>query len=524
MTNSPTLDRRTLLRGPARPPAQTAPPPLEVIALNRMAFGPRPGELAAFRALASSPEARLAAYVEQQLDPAAIDDSECEARIAASGYASTLNKSLAELWAEHVVANNDRMAPVRETERVTMLRAVYSRRQLQEVLADFWHNHFNVYGWDVWVGPVFVHYDRDVIRAHMLGNFRQMLDAVAKSTAMLYYLDNRSNSGGRPNENFARELFELHALGAEHYLGVRPQSSVPTLSDGRPSGYVDEDVYGATTCFTGWTTDTSTGAFLYRDEDHYPYQKLVLGQLIPPNQGPLKDGHDVLDMVAAHPGTARHVVRKLCRRLISDSPPDALVEEIAALFLAQQGAADQLKQVTQAILLSDTFRSTWGQKIKRPFELAASALRATQAEFSPGSEFVSWFSNMGQGLFQWRAPNGYSDVKEDWISSSQLLYRWRLVNRLIEGFRNYSDPDIEYDVYTDLLAQTPATMRSPSALADFWIARILGRPMEAGHQQEIVDLLAQGRNPAMDLTDEQRAERLPRAVGLILLSPDFQRR
>ena len=146
----------------------------------------------------------------------------------------------------------------------------------------------------------------------MLGNFRTMLDAVAKSPAMLYYLDNQSNSGGNPNENYARELFELHTLGAENYLGVVPliindngsyTHPAPKDAEGKPLFYVDADVYGATTCFTGWRYNTDTGLFQFDDKAHFPYQKVVLGRLIPEAQG-VKDGSDVLDMLAKHAGTA----------------------------------------------------------------------------------------------------------------------------------------------------------------------------------------------------------------------------
>ncbi|OUC07227.1 hypothetical protein RY27_16130, partial [Litorilinea aerophila] len=158
---------------------------------------------------------------------------------------TALDKSLAQLWADHVQGDQDRYLPAWEVERATFIRAVYSKRQLVEVLADHWHNHFNVYGFDYWIAPVFVHYDRDVIRGHMLGNFRQMLEAVAQSPAMLFYLDNQSNSGGSPNENYARELFELHTMGAENYLGVRSPED-PALVDGNGNrvGYIDADVYG----------------------------------------------------------------------------------------------------------------------------------------------------------------------------------------------------------------------------------------------------------------------------------------
>jgi uncharacterized protein (DUF1800 family) len=245
---------RAAIAGAADEPV---PPSLEIIALNRIAFGPRPGDLAALMAMGATSQERLQAYVDQQLNPATIDDGECEAIIAAQGFI-TLDKSRAQLWTDHVtkkeISWDERVRPARETRAATFLRAVYSKRQLVEVLADFWHNHFNVYGWDSWSAGTWVHYDRDVLRANMLGNFRTMLGAVAKSAAMLYYLDNVSNTSAGPNENYARELFELHGLGAENYFGVAstvgPDGGylhpAPKGDDGKPLAYVDEDVYSAT--------------------------------------------------------------------------------------------------------------------------------------------------------------------------------------------------------------------------------------------------------------------------------------
>ncbi len=511
----------------------TAAPPLPsaaVIALNRMGFGPRPGDIDAFNALGSTDDARLAAYVAQQLNPAAIDDSAFESRVAAAGF-ETLNKSLAQLWADHVAADPDysyRMLPIEEIEVMAFNRALHSKRQLLEVLADFWHNHFNVYGWDYEIGPVFVHYDRDVIRANALGNFRQMLEAVAKSPAMLVYLNNRSNSGGNPNENFARELFELHTMGAENYMGVMSQSAVPRNGNGQPVAYVDEDVYGATTCFTGWTFDRDTGEFYYDPTMHFNYQKVVFGEVIPPDQLPEKDGKDVLDMLAAHPGTGKHIARQLCRRFISDSPPEDLVNQVGAIFTAQKDAPDQLKQVMEAILLSAAFKSTWGEKIKRPFEFAAGALRALNTDHfflvdtTPTNNFFWLYQAMGQELFYMHVPTGYPDDKEDWTGSGSMLFRWRLANWLVDDSLNLGTA---YDYWSDLIAQTPSNIRTPNALVDFWSNRVLGRALTGSNRQTAVDFMAQGRNPDFDLpldTDGDTQERLRSMVGLILNSPDFQ--
>ncbi len=283
----------------------------------------------------------------------------CDAIIAAQGF-TTLGKSRAQLWLDHVVKPgvtwDERMQPARETMAATFLRAVYSQRQLVEVLADFWHNHFNVYGWDSWSAGTWVYYDRDALRGNMLGNFRQMLGAVAQSAAMLYYLDNVSNTSAGPNENYARELFELHGLGAENYFGVAStvgadgsyEHPAPKDANGKPLMYVDEDIYSATQCFTGWRIDATTGDFRFDDSVHAKYSKIVLAQNIPSGSGQ-QDGETVLDLIANHVGTARYISRKLCRRLIGDDPPESVVQAAADVFHAQRAAPDQLRQVVRTI-------------------------------------------------------------------------------------------------------------------------------------------------------------------------------
>jgi uncharacterized protein (DUF1800 family) len=503
-----------------------APPAAAVLALNRMAFGPRPGDIEAFNALGASGAQRLAAHVDQQLDPASINDAACSARIAAAGF-TTINKSQSHLWQDHVVAGVDwyeRMRPYFETERLTFLRAVHSRRQLVEVLADFWHNHFNVYGYDYWCGPLWVHYDRDVIRGHLLGNFRAMLGAVAKSPCMLYYLDNYTSSNAGPNENWSRELFELHTEGAENYLGVMRQVDVPLDDGGEPIGYVDDDVFEATRCFTGWTFSFDTGLFEYRGDWHDHFQKTILGTFLPANQPALKDGEDVLDAVAFHAGTARHIARKLCRRFISDDPPQNVVDDAAAVFQAAANDADQLAQVVRTILLAPEFLATWGEKVKRPFEVAVSALRAADAQFSfalaeDETDDLLWrYDQAGQPLFSWRAPDGYPDLREDWQSTTPRVHLWRLCNWLVDV------EDAGGSHLLDAVGQTPAGVRSANELADHWIARVLGRPMPAADRQKIVDFMAQGYNPGLALpldSDWDTQERLRAMVGLLFMSPSF---
>jgi uncharacterized protein (DUF1800 family) len=341
---------------------------------------------------------------------------------------------------------------------------------------------------------------------------------------MLYYLDNYTSSNAGPNENWARELFELHTLGADHYMGVLRQNQVPTGPGGVPVAYVDDDVFEATRCFTGWTFDFDTGLFEYRNDWHDHFQKTVLGTYIPPNQPALFDGNTVLDVVASHPGTARHMSTKLAHRLIGDEPDPAVIDAAAAVFEAEASAPDQLAQVVRTIVLHPSFLTTWGDKIKRPLELLSSAVRAGDGRFNYSIDdddtgTLLWrYDQAGQPLFAWRAPNGFPDHKEDWQSATPRVMTWRLMNWLID-IRNSSDIH-----RLNVLGQTPNGTRTANELADFWIEGILGRPMPTAERHEIVEFMAQGHNPDFDLpldSDEDTQDRLRSMVGLIFMSPSF---
>lgn len=548
-TAEPTLSAPSTPFPTYPPPTPVAPvppeelPDLATIVFGRLAFGARAGEREEFTSLAETDEARLQAWVEAQLQPDLLDDADFESRFQAAKF-ETLHKSLEELVLEHIVNNpyddNDDkhwwwfQLPSEELVEAGFLRAVYSRRQLQELLADFWHNHFNVYGWDEELTPAFVSYDRDVIRAHIFGNFRQMLEAMASHPSMLFYLNNRSNSDAGPNENFARELFELHTLGAENYLGVRDPNSVEKNADGLAIGYVDNDVYEAARCFTGWRVDDDlwdgeedvdkTGKFLYYRPWHDRFNKIILGRYIPADQPDLKDGRDVLDMLVSHPGAATYLSRKLCRRFISDSPPESVVQAAAQTFLAAKDAPDQLRQVYRTILLSPEFRATWGGKLKRPFEFAVTALRALNADFIRLPGGARWtYEMMGQPLFGRHPPDGYPDTAEAWANTMATLYGWNFLTGVTENWFN-DEEQPEKTLRVDVRAETPAELRSAATIADYWIERIYGRPLPDESRQALIDFLRENASAEEELSDDQLDWRLPGMVELALMSPEMRLR
>lgn len=502
-------------------------PPLGVIALSRLAFGPSPSELTAFQALGSSDEARLSAYLDAQLHPEKIDDGDCETRLAGMKLES-LNLSGPQLYQNYYVkapTNGDArwqrlITPALQVRRAALVRMIYSRRQLFEVLVNFWRDHFNVDpDKDERIHPLLPSFEA-TLRKHAFGNFRTLLGAVSQHPCMLYFLDNASSSRAGPNENFARELFELHTLGAAHYLGVGRQSGVKQ-SGGLPIGYVDDDVYEATRAFTGWrvadNTDDpglgNTGAFTFYPPWHDRFQKSVLGEYLAPNAG-IEDGNAVLDRLATHPGTAQHIAQKLCRRLVADDPPDALVARAAAVFLAQRRAPDQLKQVISAIVRSPEFAQSWGQKIKRPLEATAASLRALNAQWTPSNDNL-WIPDwMGQGLYAHPAPDGPADFKEVWSGSLNMLRRWQLARALTHNWNDF--------IKVDLQGQHPKTLLTPGAVTDFWARRLLGRSLGTAGRAAVMRQLAGDGDLTSPLQFDVLKDRLMDAVALIVISPEFQ--
>ncbi len=371
--------------------------------LNRLGFGPRPGEARAVL------ESGLDRWVREQLEPG--PDPELEARLSRF---PTLGYPLSQTLA--LDYGNDPRAfgqVLDELVAAKVIRAVHGRNQLQEVLVDFWFNHFNVNIADGFVRPATPSYERDAIRPHVLGRFRDLLGATAQHPAMLSYLDNYLNTvarsvGGRVvggiNENYGRELMELHTVGVD-------------------AGYTQADVVDAARCFTGWGIDSLRvgGNFVFRPGSHDQGAKSVFGLTLPAGGG-REDGDRLLDHLARHPATARHVSRRLAERLVADTPPDGVVDRAAQTFLATQG---EIVEVVKTIVGSPEF---WVEafaptKPKTPVEFVLSALRAADAEVASGRGVSAALQAMGMPLYASVPPTGYSNRGNDWVNPSSHLAR-----------------------------------------------------------------------------------------------------
>jgi uncharacterized protein (DUF1800 family) len=314
----------------------------------------------------------------------------------------------------------------RDLQESKILRAVYSNRQLDEVLADFWFNHFNVFmdkGADRYLTT---EYERDSIRPHVLGRFRDLLEATAKSPAMLFYLDNWQSVGpnapqalrGVPNvqrrglnENYGRELLELHTLGVE-------------------GGYTQKDVTEVARCFTGWSIDQPQrgGSFRFAPRLHDNGEKIVLGVKIPAGGGE-RDGEKVLDIVAHHPSTAHFISTKLAQRFVADDPPAALVERMAQTFLKTDG---DLRAVMQTMLESKEFWSegAYRSKMKSPLEVVVSAVRASNGNVDFATALVRQVAELGEPLYRKQEPTGYSNSSREWMNTAGLMARMNFALQL----------------------------------------------------------------------------------------------
>jgi uncharacterized protein (DUF1800 family) len=423
-------------------------------ALNRLAFGPRPGDVAQVSAMG------LSRWIDRQLEPAGLDDTALETRLARletlAWDSTTIGRAFFEArqqrQAQQRAASGDpAMAPeppvspgrpmnaaliqqrriLTELADAKLLRALYSERQLEAVLVDFWFNHFNVFARKGQTGIYVGEYEREAIRPYVLGRFRDLLGATARHPAMLFYLDNwqsvapnrrltprvnaaPDNSARRGlNENYARELLELHTLGVD-------------------GGYTQEDIVNVARAFTGWTIGRpGEGGFRFAPNLHDRQAKTVLGQKLAAGGG-IDEGKRVLDILARHPSTARNIAFKLAQRFVHDTPPPSLVDRAARTFLRSDG---NLKEVVRTIVTSPEFFDVDVRlaKVKTPFEFVASAVRATGAEVRTGQAINRALGEMGMPLYMCQPPTGYDEVAAAWISSGALVTRINFAVALTGG-------------------------------------------------------------------------------------------
>jgi hypothetical protein len=512
-------------------------------AVGRLTFGARPGEVDRVLAMGTD------RWIERQLAPEKIPDVALDGVLqglpvwtmplkiltdsfppqdvfirklrAARGLAPNVQFMLSGDDSVAFKTINDRTNQYfNQFQAAKVVRAQMSERELVEVLADFWENHFSVFVGKMPTRFTLLEYDRDIIRPRVLGKFRDLLGAVAHSPAMLYYLDNfqsasdsirltlpewrlAERSGHRPvtrrrnglNENYGRELLELHTLGVD-------------------GGYTQQDVIAAARALTGWTLDDprAGGGFIFREGMHDAEAKLFLGHKLAAGRG-VEDGDDVLDIVARHPATAHYIAFKLARRFVSDTPSKALVDRAAETFRRTDG---DLKEVMRTILTSPEFfsRVAYRAKVKSPFELVMSARRIMNASPDTSANTAFQIQRMGQQLFGHLAPNGWPETGDQWINAGSLLDR---INFGVQagGGRLRFAPAEQWPGWA-LLSTMPLNRQ-----VDGIVDQLLG----GNASPETRSILFKGQNPLL-ATDAPAPMRpsLRDLLGIALGSPEFQRR
>jgi uncharacterized protein (DUF1800 family) len=569
---------------PAEPREQTADQQVQQV-LNRLAFGARPGDVARVR------EMGVDRWIALQLAPDRIDDRAMNEVLASYELLGRPTRDFVSMYQEGQVAlrqaqkqaaaqgdtsaRRDLRADLlradpalrdrlRQNQRILgdvqsakLARAVASERQLQEVMTDFWANHFTVFAGKGLTRYFIPAYDRDVIRPHAMGNFRELLGAVAKSPAMLFFLDQWQSAADslhptlapaenprarrRPqpripqaqrarglNENYARELLELHTLGVD-------------------GGYTQDDIINVARALTGWTMAPRQEAeFLFRPQIHDAGEKMVLGHRLAAGRG-IEDGEKVLDILARDPHTARFIARKLAIRFVSDEPPPALVDRAAATFTRTDG---DIREVVRTIVTSPEFfsRAAYHGKVKSPFELVASALRAMGASADTSMRTAQTVALLGQPIFGHQAPNGWPETGEAWMNTGAILNRinfglalaggrlpgaglaqWpdaarlrvapreaqvdAVVNAFLGGQASPDTRDIllkgENPMVARLGAEEP-TMQADATMVQDAVPATNGRPRRAAARA--------GLGQPVQLTG------LAQVVGLAIGAPEFQRR
>ena len=443
--------------------------------LSRAAYGPWPGDLDQVRAMGEE------AWIEEQLAPEKIDDTLCDLR---ARRFETIHHDPGTCYEYKKSVLREEIA------RHTLLRAVYSRCQLFEVMVGFWTDHLNINlekGDCIYLKPAD---DRTVIRAHALGKFKDLIRASVTSPAMLVYLDGKENKKAGPadipNENYARELLELHTLGVN-------------------GGYTQKDVAEVARCLTGWRLETGwrKGTVFFAQSFHDDGEKNVLDHHIPAGHGD-RDTDRVVEIVCNHPSTARYIAAKLVRRFVAEDAPQSLVERIAAVFKQTDG---DIKALVRTILTSEEFKAAKGRKFKPPFRFIVSSLRATGADTHAHKPLIEFLMRMGQGLFQYPTPDGYpADETAPWLGS--FLWRWNFALALAAN----EVPSV--NVSLDQLSKAISGPAQNEFSAAQMFSHFVGR---AGKYEEIKALTDYTAKASFE-----KAKKEAELVGLMLASPAFQ--
>jgi uncharacterized protein (DUF1800 family) len=454
-------------------------------AINRLTYGPTPELFAHVQKIG------VEAFIAEQLNPDAIDDSALASR--AAEFEPILSQNGGKLAETYKGQRGEVGAALYGN---TFARALYSQRQLYERMVDFWGNHFSMF-----IGPAQVLFlkvddDRDAIRPHALGKFRDLLGASAHSPAMLVFLDNAKSTKDTPNENYARELMELHTLGVH-------------------GGYTEDDVKAVARALTGWSvvgpkqSNDGTAAFRFRKGIHDRSAKTVLGQAVP--AGGEDEGEKVLDILAAHPSTAAFISAKLVRRFVADQPPQPLVDACAQTYLNTGG---DIRQVLATIFASNEFWSA-PPKFKAPYEYAMSIFRALNYDVQKSKPFLNGLrgplGNMGQIPFTWPAPNGFPDVGDYW--DNNLLARWNMAVDAADG--RFPGAVANPSGLPDVLRQGGVMLQADSVFAAL-APYLFGRPLTA-QEEDIVMKFARANGGSQ----QQQANA---GIALMLASPAFQYR
>jgi uncharacterized protein (DUF1800 family) len=440
--------------------------------LGRLTFGPTPDMLEKAKQMG------LMAFIEEQLSPESIPDTETDTLL---GRFATLKMTPGQRF-----QLDQKMLPVQELIAATVLRQWRSQRQVYEMMVDFWSNHFNIYIGKSLCRVLKTDDDLKAIRPNALGKFNDLLHASAHSPAMLIFLDQAESQKAAPNENYARELMELHTVGVN-------------------GGYSQDDVTQVARILTGWTITGPNsllyepGQFIFRPNLHDNIQKVVMGKAIAP--GGENEGNSLLEMLAQKPNTAQFISQKLARRFITDNPDPAVINTLAQVFTKSDG---DTREMIRAVINSDTFKNSAGQKFKRPLEFFLSALRLSGANIVKRSQKLQdYLRSLGQIPFTWQQPNGFPDVAGFWSTTSGLLERWNFGMQLAAGQIDGAELDMK------ALTKEASTAQD---IVDVLSIRFLGARLPDNARSILVDFASSG-----DLGGN-----IASVTGLILGSPHFQ--